>query len=492
MKPVKQENDKLVVPTDSSLLKKQKQTLVYLENQSNELDNGVTMQKTFAYGGDQMSTLSVPISGENDSAEKNSLVMVPPSGLQFTKSNTKVVNFFESRMPVVKMGSYNEAANLKLNVGGNEGDGDLTFFSMQSGIIPNPNNKPNQTFSRLGSLLPEMDNNNFEKHGLSARMPNVPTGQLGLDGDFFRQATGSSHDEFFSPPYNMTQFNLMGQNPSFKFPQNLEPIDVFPPIEAKGPKLQNFNMLYEVLVKIFCEGKISENDLMMIDSAQESILNSFFMRKFFKKLRADELTLDNSQKCELINRIVSTRTSKRPEEFFKFVLTRVIKTLKKSFKAEYNPSGDIDVEFYSHYFKDIAKKLGISIDLFFYPLTGKATNKTESGQKKNMKLNASYYNRIFQSTRFLDAMNTCLDEIKEDYSDEIRKKLESLLMKWDAELDPSLKNLNNFVDKITQYLEKNKRCKLPWTISEVEEATDRFKMLVDSVLSDLAKKGSSK
>lgn len=492
MKPVQQNDDKLVVPTDSSLFKSQKKTLVYLENQSNEVENGLSMQKMFAYGGDQMSTLSVPISGDNDSAEKNSMMMAPSNGLQFNKSNTKVVNFFESRMPAVKMPSHNETSNQKLNVGMNEGEGDFSFFSMQNGITASVNSKPNQTFSRLGSLQPEMDNIAFDKPIIPTKLLNAPAGQFALENDFFRQATGSSHEEFFSPTCNMNQFSGIGQNSAFKFPQNLESIGIFPPIENKGPKLQNFNMLYEVLVKIFCEGKVCESDFMMIDSTQETVLNSFLMRKFFKKLRADELSLDNTRKCEVVNRIISTRTSKRPEEFFKFVLTRVIKTLKKSYKAENNPPADLDVEFYSYYFKDVADKLGITIEQFFYPLTGKATNKTESGQKKNMKLNASYYSRIFQSKMFLDAMNKCLEEIKTEYSDEIRKKLESLLAKWDSELDPSLKNPKSFVDKITQYLEKNKRCKLPWTISEVEEATDRFKMLVESVLSDLTKKGYAK
>jgi hypothetical protein len=492
MKPVKQTDNKLVVPTDSTLFKSQKKTLAYLENQTAEPENGPGVQKVFSFGAEQMSTLSMPVSGDNDSAEKNSLVMAPTNALQTSKQTSKLMNFFESRMPVVKLPSYNETNNLRLNIGQNDVEGDMSFFVMQNGLTPTINNKPNQTFSRLGSLQPEMDVGILEKPIVNSKPMNFPGIQFGFDNELFRQPTGSSHDEFSSPTYQINQLNMVGQNSVFKFPHNVGPIGIFPPMETKGPKLQNFNMLFEVLVKIFCDGNVSESDFMMMDSTQETILNSFLMRKFFKKLRTDELSLDNTRKSDVVNRIISARTSKRPEEFFKFVLTRVIKTLKKSYKSDINPSGDLDIEFYSHYFKDVADKLKVSIDQFFYPLTGKATNKNASGQKKNMKLNAGYYSRIFQSKKFLDAMNKSIEEIKSDYADEIRKKLESLLMKWDSDFDPNSKNMIDFVNKIAQYLEKNKRCKLPWTLAEVAEATDRFDMLVESVLADLDKKGAAK
>jgi hypothetical protein len=191
--------------------------------------------------------------------------------------------------------------------------------------------------------------------------------------------------------------------------------------------------------------------------------------------------MNKMDKVEILNQIILTRSSKRPEEFYKFVLTRVIKTLKKRFKEDTKCSGDLELEFYQYYFKDTAAEMNIEIEKFYYPLTGKASKRKPDGGKVNMNLNTGYYQRIFNSPNFIQDMNICLEGMTDDYAKEIEKKFESLFTKWDSELESEMLNVKAFESKVSSYLEKNKRCKLPWTINEVREAIERFALLFESI-----------
>ena len=81
-------------------------------------------------------------------------------------------------------------------------------------------------------------------------------------------------------------------------------------------------------------------------------------------------------------------------------------------------------------------------------------------------------------------MNICLAGMTDEYAKEIEKKFESMLTKWDSELQSDSVNLKAFEAKVTTYLEKNKRCKLPWAVGEVREAIERFKLLLESVINN--------
>ena len=241
-------------------------------------------------------------------------------------------------------------------------------------------------------------------------------------------------------------------------------------ISKYGNSLVKLKELFKVLNKVFNHKPIPVDEYVNLVPFEEELLNSMLQRKFMKKLRVRDFELEADKKVDLINEIIQTKSHKRPEECYKFILTRVIKHLKKHLKSTGCANKDLEEQFYEVYFSATARELGLPITDFHYPLTG---------NKGQFKLNAKYFDRIFKSANFMERLYNYLEGMLErDYKIEIAKKLESLLMRWDNTLMEAGANAVNVENSIREYLLKNKRCKLPWTIHEVLESIERFRNLL--------------
>ena len=53
-------------------------------------------------------------------------------------------------------------------------------------------------------------------------------------------------------------------------------------------------------------------------------------------------------------------------------------------------------------------------------------------------------------------------------------------MKWDPYFSEGDQKAEKHIEDIKNYLMKNKRCKLPWTLDEVKEAVLRVYSLIDT------------
>jgi hypothetical protein len=241
-------------------------------------------------------------------------------------------------------------------------------------------------------------------------------------------------------------------------------------ISKYGNNLGRLKGLYKVLNKIFNHRAILLEEYVTLNPFEEDLVNSVLQRKFLKKLRPRDLDLEGEKKIDLINEIINTKSHKRPEECYKFVLTRVIKHLKKYLKGLGTETKDLEAFFYEYYFRDTSLQLGLPLNDFHYPLTG---------DKSKFKLNSKYFDRIFKSHAFLDRLKIYMNGLLErDYRIEIAKKLDSLLQRWDQSLIEAGSKTEAVENSIREYLLKNKRCKLPWTINEVYESIERFKNLL--------------
>ena len=241
-------------------------------------------------------------------------------------------------------------------------------------------------------------------------------------------------------------------------------------ISKYGNTLIKLKELFQILNKVFNHRAILTDEYSLLIPFEEDLLNSMLQRKFLKKLRPRDFELDVDKKVDLINEIINTKSHKRPEECYKFVLTRVIKHLKKYLKSLGGGNRDIESYFYEYYFTQTAEELGLPLTDFHYPLTG---------NKSRFKLNSKYFERIFKSAAFLDRLNAYLNGLLErDYKIEIAKKLESLLLRWDNMMMEAGSDSQATENTIKEYLLKNKRCKLPWTIHEVHESVERFRSLL--------------
>lgn len=245
-----------------------------------------------------------------------------------------------------------------------------------------------------------------------------------------------------------------------------------PSAPLEHPSMQR---LYEVFVHIFEKGYLEPEDY-ALEKSEEEVLNCLLQRKFFLRLSQTELDGPLQAKLDRINEIVRGRSNKRPEECYKFVLTRANKSLKRRVLASKEISEDSDKLFYEYYFAELTQSLGLPIEQFIYPITRK--------QIEVAKLNSAYFERIFKSPKFLKDLQWYLgNAIFEEYKEELKKKLRSFLGKYDIMLHKPNCDTDAIEKKLKEYLLKNKRCKLPWTLNEIKESIVRFQILIESLKS---------
>ena len=237
-------------------------------------------------------------------------------------------------------------------------------------------------------------------------------------------------------------------------------------------ELKNLNKIFSLLVKIFTKKEITEEDF-DISSNEQKILNYVLHRKFLKRLTSKDFETTASARLSKLIGIIGSKSHKRPEECYKFIFTRVLKFLKRSFKKNFNIKQNLDEQFYGYYFAEIAQKNQEPLENYYYPLT-KKENKKET-------LNSNYFAKIFQSKNFINDLVKYINEhLAEEYKTEIVQKLESLLLKWDPQFIEGEQGMDKYLEEIKHYLTKNKRCKLPWTLDEVKEAVLRVYSLIDT------------
>jgi len=128
---------------------------------------------------------------------------------------------------------------------------------------------------------------------------------------------------------------------------------------------------------------------------------------------------------------------------------------------------DFDRAFYEHYFKDIVKRDNTPLESFFHPKNSKS--KTADVPKT---INTNYIENISKSPEFVQDFQKYLNEIMEkEYRDIIDSKIHSLVHKWEFDYQQApAKEKDKVIEATCTYIEKNKKCKLPWTMNEVKEA----------------------
>ena len=235
----------------------------------------------------------------------------------------------------------------------------------------------------------------------------------------------------------------------------------------------SFKKLFNVLVVLFSQGSITEAEY-LLDSFEEEVLNCLLQRKYFQKMSPQELLLPIPERVQKINEIVNSRSNKRPEECYKFILTRVLKHLKRKFFFSADTAANSDKQFYEYFFGEVAAAIDMPIESFIYPITRK--------QLDLSKFNAAYFERIFRSERFLEELEAYIREgLYSEYRDELKQKLCSFLRKYETMLRKPSCDHALIQRRMKDYLLKNKRCKLPWSLNEINESIVRFHILLDNV-----------
>ena len=173
--------------------------------------------------------------------------------------------------------------------------------------------------------------------------------------------------------------------------------------------------------------------------------------------------------------LLRTPSTKRPEECYKFVLTRVIKALKRDLQKRPLPKHlSPESLFYEKYFRELAGDAEVSLADFYYPLTG--------SNKGRLKLNKDYFTKVFRSNAFVTAvLEFCRNSLVKDYAESIRKKIVLLDKKWNEVRSKHKEDSAEAERAILEYVMFNKRCKFPWSFVEVADCIKKTVALIKKV-----------
>ena len=214
-----------------------------------------------------------------------------------------------------------------------------------------------------------------------------------------------------------------------------------------------------------------------MDFSQLSIAAAIISKKF-----QVDFPIRSLYPIENFMSLYDLKSGKRPEESYKFVFKHAYKNLKAIFRkknVELAKLGfnDLNLQFYKHYFKTTSEKLGISLNNFFLPLTPDSyCNKKQPVIAQT--INVSYITLVCQSQNFLDDfMNYVNNSFIKDYQELIDSKIDNICHKWQSMYLETLGN-EKCIHYICDYVYTNKKCKLPWTVKEVEFAIDIVNRLI--------------
>lgn len=233
----------------------------------------------------------------------------------------------------------------------------------------------------------------------------------------------------------------------------------------------NFGKLLELLKKHFKGRTINDRDLSISDTELQ-ILKAILGRKYKSQIDLNSHTIFLTEK---LNEIANLNSKKRPEENYKFVFKRCIKFLKEDLKTKVNKKlskKDFESYFYAYYFSKTAKTEKVSLDFYKHP--------QNADIKKNFPktINMEYISHVKKSELFLEDFNRYVtNHLHQEYNTIIELKLEGLIKKWEESYCNSGKTVAS-LKEIIDYISHNKKCKLPWTTREIEEAVNSIRRVI--------------
>ena len=241
--------------------------------------------------------------------------------------------------------------------------------------------------------------------------------------------------------------------------------------------------LSKTLYKLFLCADMGADDL-DLSVAEIRVLKEVVVKKFTGTAECDISNIykinDKMALLELLNSVTSEHKSmKRVEENNKFVYKYAMKYLKRLFflRKGLRNSQVSEVCFYEFYFKSTAEHLKIPLDHFYDPLY-KTLNKNPAYKTVNNK----YMALIFSSSQFKsDFFNFLKNEFKKTYNDAVPGKLHKFFRKLRTELlnfDPLRRDGEDAIERFSRRLQRNRKCKLPWTYREISCAVAQFNSLI--------------
>lgn len=244
--------------------------------------------------------------------------------------------------------------------------------------------------------------------------------------------------------------------------------------ERKGSEeiqvLEKINTLFKNLLK---RKELKLKELTLTDF-EFTVFKSFVKRKFKINLIADIQKNPSQLKKQLLS-ISRENCKKRPEENYKFVFKRCIKKLKNDYAKSLGKKlkrEAMEKSFYKFYFQEISERENMKLEQFYHPKN--TPNRNEDVPKT---INMEYIKNLTRSELFIERFFKYMkSDFQEDYEEVIDIKINRFFEKWEKLFQENEKE-EVILKQILDYIEKNKKCKFPWSNIEVENAIKSVKGL---------------
>lgn len=238
-----------------------------------------------------------------------------------------------------------------------------------------------------------------------------------------------------------------------------------------------FNSLTDVLKLIFLNENQNNKDF-VISSNEALILETIIQKKF--KTRFVLSTIVNQK---IRQKFSKNLKRKRSDEMNKFIFKNAFKYMRDAFniKHDLNRKGIMKEEkrdrFFEYYFGELANKRNLSIESFYLPQVP-SNLKTAKKAKPTRTINTAYINDIFQSKLFYEDFKSFIrNDMRSFCIANVKKKFKYLITKWEGMCESSIPNDRSYYS-ICDDIEYNKKCKLPWSILEIDEAIEESHRLL--------------
>ena len=266
---------------------------------------------------------------------------------------------------------------------------------------------------------------------------------------------------------------LFEEQPSKPFQEEKE--NHFDFSETSTLKQSNRRPLFNLenfLFRLFLED-FSEKDLERLCQQEVYLLTCILKRKF--RLQFDSPTPSTE---EILNKLACNfqnwESTKRREEKMKMIYKLILKVLKREFEKNNDLKKDEHAQFYNHYFGKFAKLKGQKITSFYDPCTREKKNTRVCVNKTFKCINTKFLRMVFQSEefqrRFFETLNSPF--FNEVFENSLKKKVWKFLYRWRKFYTNG--KLSELEKCATAYFQPSQRCKIPWSLAEVNEAKTFF------------------
>ena len=271
-----------------------------------------------------------------------------------------------------------------------------------------------------------------------------------------------------------------------KIPENIYSVDEledfgFVKLEADDEfnlgKVKHLKELGRLMVKILLGSRISCEEMKRLSPLEKKLMLLFFEKKKFKGYQMAELSQ------EYVERILENPNTKKFEDNIKFVFFRMIKFLQKYFRIKlfsiakrqfkkrfrfYPLYKQLEYAFNGYYFGRLATKLQQPIEKFFSP-RAKQSSKSQFEKLIPKTLSHLYFHHVKMSSKFVRDARFYLENILMNESKhKIVHKINLVCVNWEKKLFK--KGTGELIENIKLSSLFDSKCKMPWSLSEVENA----------------------